>query len=112
MAATKIYLTVTGAGKWTVPKGWSNTTNTIECIGAGSDGSAAGGGGAGGAYAKSVAITLTAGAEISFSVGARGATGGDTWFGAAAFPTTGNACGARGGGAASVGTGGTGGPAG
>jgi hypothetical protein len=41
MATTRIYLTTTGAGTWTVPADFNPFSNTIECIGGG-------GGGAGG----------------------------------------------------------------
>ncbi len=109
------FLTV-GSGTWTVPADWNNDNNTVECLGAGGGGTGSwtdnnigGAGGGGGAYAKSVNLNLTAGASIPYTVGAGSAggaaaaggassspAGGDTWFNSASFPTSGQACGAKG----------------
>jgi hypothetical protein len=109
------FLTV-GSGTWTVPSDWNNANNSVECLGGGAGGTGSwtdnnvgGSGGGGGAYAKSVNLTLTPGTSVSYTVGAGGAggpaavgdtsnagAGGDTWFNSASFPTTGDACGARG----------------
>jgi hypothetical protein len=80
-----------GAGTWTVPAGWDNGNNSIECIGGGAGGMGAGvimvsggPGGGGGAYSKISNVTLTPGAVINFHIGEGGAwngNGGDTWFG-------------------------------
>jgi len=102
-----VILTEPGAGTWTVPADWSNSNNSIECIGGGAgglggvNGQSAGGGGG---YSKSVNLTLTPGASIQYRVGpggqgstsTTGNAGGDTWFNSAAFPSSGQACGAKG----------------
>jgi hypothetical protein len=102
-----LVLADTGAVRsWTVPSDWTSE-NSVECIGAGAGG--LGGvngqsGGGGGAYAKSVNLSLTPGAVISYRVGTggngstttTGNAGGDTWFNGAAFPASGQACGAKG----------------
>src|SRR5262249_46564027 len=82
VATTKvIFLTTTGAGTWTVPSDWSNSNNSVECIGGGGGGGAAtsnvnsGAGGGGGAYARQTNITLTPGGTVSYTVGAAGAGG-------------------------------------
>lgn len=83
MAGTVIFLTVTGAGNWTVPSDWNSAQNTVEVIGGGSGGNTLGGAGAGGAYAKVTNLALTAGASIAYSVGIGGAptvAGGNTFF--------------------------------
>jgi hypothetical protein len=109
------FLTV-GSGTWTVPADWNNANNSVECVGGGAGGTGSwtdnnvgGSGGGGGAYAKSINLNLTPGAAVAYTVGAGGAAGpasagdtsnaaagGDTWFNSASFPTTGDACGARG----------------
>ena len=88
------YLTTTGAGTWTVPFDWNNSSNTVEVIGAGGGGSngvnARGAGGGG--YSKTSNITLSG--SVAFNVGAHGnggaasvsgnsfigVTGGNTYF--------------------------------
>ncbi len=110
-ATTTVYLTDTSQTTWRVPVGWS-TTNTVEAIGGGGAGgtnggagAGNGGGGAGGGYSKSVNLTgLSAGAYVTVHVGAGGTVnpataGGDTWFNSTAFPASGQAVGAKGGGA-------------
>ena len=91
---------------------WNNRYNRIEVIGAGGAGAhgasttTGGGGGGGGAYNAITNFTITTPGTTTFSWelgtgGAAGGTfpqnGGDTWWNAAAFPTTGTAVGARGG---------------
>jgi hypothetical protein len=76
---------------WLVPADWNNSDNTIECVGAGSNGgsNAPGGGGGGGAYSGIANLALTPGAYIPYSVGAAftnpATPGGDTWFGATTY---------------------------
>ncbi|MDE1925221.1 MAG: hypothetical protein KGH79_03505 [Patescibacteria group bacterium] len=123
-AVKKIYLTSpTGSNQtFTSPADWNNANNTIEVIGAGGSGAAAhyngstgaavaSGGGAGG-YSKISNFTFanpgvttatwqvgTGGPSHNTSTAAQGSVGGDTWFNATAFPTSGTAVGAKGGGA-------------
>jgi glycine rich protein len=105
-----------GSGTWTVPADWNNSNNTVECIGGGAGGTGSwtdnnvgGSGGGGGAYARSANLNLTPGASVTYNVGAGSAggpsaaggsssasAGGDTWFNSASFPTSGQACGAKG----------------
>jgi hypothetical protein len=95
-----------------VDASWNNRYNKIEVIGAGGAGAhgasttTGGGGGGGGAYNAITNFTITTPGTTTFSweVGTGGAAGGtfpqnggDTWWNAAAFPTTGTAVGARGG---------------
>lgn len=107
--ATVTFLT-SGAGSnqsWSLPSDWS-TNNYVEVIGAGGPGwgnlHSVGGGGCGGDYAKSVGLTGLSG-SITYRAGdgkTGGSTGGavaggDSWFNDTAFPTTGQAVGAKGG---------------
>ena len=79
---------LTSGTTYTVPTSWSNTNNSIECIGGGSGnayGTNANGGG-GGAYSKVVNISLTSGSTLYMNIGAGGPTsyaqnnqGGNTW---------------------------------
>jgi hypothetical protein len=95
---------------WTVPWNWNSNTNTVICIGGGAGGnggSANGGGGGGGARAVSTNLNLTPGSNVSFQIGAGGASGssgGDTSFNSGAII-------AKGGSTGSNGTGGAGGSA-
>ena len=72
------YLTSTTTTSWAVPFDWSSN-NTIECIGAGGNGttgasfSLAANGGAGGAYAGITNLALNAGNNVTYKV----APGGD-----------------------------------
>lgn len=109
-ATARIYLTATGTHSWTVPSDWNNANNTIEVIGGGG-----GGGGfndwspGGGAYSKCTNVTLTAGANVNYSVGAGStgvtsgsADGGDTYFNATSLANAVSngasvSCGAQGG---------------
>jgi hypothetical protein len=86
-----ITVILTSGTSWTVPSTVSSLAS-VECWGAG--GGAAGsfgvsyGGGGGGAYAKKIALAVTPGASITYSIGsggtspinAAGTNGGDTWF--------------------------------
>jgi hypothetical protein len=112
----QIFITTTGAGTWTSPRDIPIIANSIkvECFGAGAGGNTSGGAGAGGAYSVSF-LQLAVNTVYNLSIGAGGSagvSGGDTWFNGVSFPNAGQACGARGGGAPSTTTGGTGGPAG
>ena len=109
---TKIIFLTTGTS-WVVPNDWNSSNNTVECIGAGGGGDSGweNAGGGGGAYAKSVNLTLTPGASVTYQVGAGGAggpttssanfaggdgiSGTDTWFNSGSFPSSGSACGAK-----------------
>lgn len=102
----QIFLT-TGTTTWTVPD--DCVSATIDTIGSGSDGVTLGGAGAGGAWSRISGLSLTPRTVITVSIGARGSTGGDTWFNGATFGAA--SVGAKGGGPASTGTGGTGGAA-
>jgi len=74
-----IVVILTSGTSWTVPSNWASGSNTIECIGGGSNGAGfAGIGGTGGTYSKITNLALTAGGTVTYSVGASG--GGDTWF--------------------------------
>lgn len=97
----------TGTTTWTVPD--DCVSATVDTIGAGSDGVTLGGAGAGGAWSRISGLSLTPRTVITVSIGARGSTGGDTWFNGATFGVA--SVGAKGGGPASTGTGGTGGAA-
>lgn len=83
-------LTATGSNTWTVPDTWNSDDNLVECIGAGSSGTAGGnrsgttggaGGasGAGGAHARKANVSLTPGGTASYFV-ATGNSASDTWF--------------------------------
>lgn len=74
MADTRIFLTTTGTGTWTVPA--DCTSATIETIGGGATATKYAGGG-GGAYSKKNNLSLTPGESISFQVGGANQ---DTWF--------------------------------
>ncbi len=81
---------LTEGNTWTVPLDWDNASNTIEVIGGGgagwtdTAGTNGAGGGGGGAYSKSVNVTLSAGATVSYNIGNGGnvysVNGGDTYF--------------------------------
>lgn len=83
---SRVYLT--NGTSWTVPSDWNSSNNSIEVIGGGAGGVSGGSndpgpGGGGGAYSKITNLALTPGANISYSIGAGGATdqsGGDTYF--------------------------------
>src|SRR6185312_3412928 len=113
--ASATTITLTSGSTWQVPNDWNNSSNTVECLGAGGAGGSGGtisggyilGGGGGGAYAKSVNLSLTPASTVHISVG------GDTYFNpsAASFPSSGQACGARSGGSGNSQTPGSGGSA-
>lgn len=81
-SATTVFLT--SGTSWTVPSDWNSSNNTIECIGAGANGTtgnagtgvfpqnggAGGSGGGGGAYAKKNNVSLTPGGSASYTIGA------------------------------------------
>lgn len=97
--ASIYFLTTVGTGIFVVPSDWNNNANTVECIGGGGAGASSTGGGGGG-YAKSVNLTLTPGAQITYNVGIGGnvgSGGGSSWFNSSSFPSSGQACGAIGG---------------
>ncbi len=77
-SGTVVVQVFTSSTSWTVPSNWNNANNTIEVIGGGGSGygNAAGGGG-GGAYAKSVNVSLTAGATAYIGVGGAAT---NSWF--------------------------------
>ena len=112
---TQVFITITGASTWTVPRDWNSQANVIEAIGGGGGGNDVCGthgcgGGGGGAYAYVRNISLTRGSSVNVNVGVGGGDavkGEDTWFGAAAS-TSANVV-ADGGKAGSGNTGGTGG---
>jgi len=107
------FVVLTSGTSWPVPADWS-VINTVECVGPGGSGGTAtafsnsGGGGGGGGYSKSVNLTGLSG-NINILVSGGGSVG-NTYFNpaAAAFPSSGQACGAHGGGNASGITHGTG----
>jgi hypothetical protein len=74
---------LTSSTSWTVPSDWNSSNNTIEVIGGGSGGAGAfdlswaASGGGGGGYSKSVNVTLTTGATVTYQVGAGGSGGAD-----------------------------------
>ncbi|MDR3474490.1 MAG: hypothetical protein P4M09_22805 [Devosia sp.] len=121
---TVVFLTSAGSLlSFTSPADWDNLHNTIEGLGAGGGGAVntvSGTGGArhstgagAGAWGKIVNFAFAApgtstasyqigalglgGSQVSGNAQANGAAGGDTWFGASAFPSTGAALGVRGG---------------
>ena len=97
------FLAITSGTTWTVPNDFNNGNNTIECIGAGSNGEGGtagtssggespvvgfgpgGNGGGGGAYALIANFTTTHGASVPVQIGvANGSTGiggtGNSWL--------------------------------
>jgi hypothetical protein len=72
---------LTSGTSYSTPVDWNNSDNSIECIGAGGNGSsqgaAGGGGGGGGAYAKIVNLTIAG--SITYSI-ASGGSQADTTF--------------------------------
>gem|GEM_PF-4062468 len=105
------FLTTTGAGSWKVPMDWNSSSNTIEGIGGGGGGYYGGAGG--GAYSRKNNLSLTPGANVSYTVGAgggSGASGADTYFNGATCAGA-SVC-AKGGEGRSDGVGGAGGAAG
>lgn len=118
-AGVTVLLTTPGAGSWTVPSNWTSANNSIEAIGGGAGGGTSGGGndaggGGGGACSSVSNLALTAGASISYQIGAGGPSGnsgGDTSFNSTTVvakggASTANAIGGLGG-QASAGTGAT-----
>src|SRR3990167_5291171 len=98
-AATSSVVFLTSGTSWTVPTGWNSSSNTVECIGAGGNGStakttateASGAGGGGGAYAKINNLSIAEGALISYVVAAGGSEN-DTYFNGAASSTASLSC--------------------
>jgi hypothetical protein len=66
---------LTSGTSWIVPNTWNSSNNTVSCIGGG--GGARLGGGGGGARVINTNVSLTPGANISYTIGA-GGTGGTT----------------------------------
>jgi len=98
----------TASGSDTIPNNFT-ASNFVACVGGGGNGASNGtysGGGGGGGFSKSVNLSLTAGASVSYTVGG---VAGDTYFNSASFPSSGQACGAKGGATPTSGTGGAGG---
>lgn len=106
----QIIFTTTGYDSFITPANLPTASYSVkvECIASGASGNTSGGGGGGGAYSVSY-LTLSPNTTYTLFVGA---SGSDTFFGGAAYPTSGQCCGARAGGSPSSGTGGTGGQAG
>ena len=74
-AATIMFLT--SGSFWIVPPDWSPANNSIECLGAGGNGSAGnstnpGAGGGGGSYAKITNQVLTPGSTVNIAVASGG----------------------------------------
>lgn len=63
----RVYLT--SGTTWTVPSDWTSSSNTIEAIGSGGDGSTANAAGGGGAYAAISNLSLTGGASVTYQIG-------------------------------------------
>jgi hypothetical protein len=80
---------LTSGTSWTVPNTWNSSNNTVSCIGGG--GGARLGGGGGGARVINTNISLTPGANISYTIGAGGTgrttptAGGNTTFNSSAM---------------------------
>jgi len=80
---------LTSGTTWLVPNTWNSSNNTVSCIGGG--GGARLGGGGGGARVINTNVSLTPGANISYTIGAggsRGTTptaGGNTTFNSSAM---------------------------
>src|SRR3989344_7007658 len=77
VSTTTTAVFLTSGTSWTVPSDWNSSNNTIEVIGGGGageshDGSTGAGAGGGGAYSKVSNVSLSAGAGITYSVGAGG----------------------------------------
>lgn len=113
---TRVILSTTGAGTWTIPSDWDSANNTIELIAAGANGGnqispggfpGGGTGGGGGQYAKLANFAASPGDVISFHVGVGAGNtsnsspaapqSGDSWWQAAttvfaqgAYPGTSN----------------------
>lgn len=92
----------TGNQTWTVPSDFSST-NTIECIGSGGDGTvggsaagSGGNGGSGGAYARITNLSLTPGGSVTYAIGAHATTTGsmanETYFNNTASSTASLSC--------------------
>jgi hypothetical protein len=91
LARRPVTVVLTSGTSWTVPSGVGRL-NSVECWGGGGGTAswfgASYGGGGGGAYAKKLALTVTPGATITYSIGSGGTSlantvgtnGGDTWF--------------------------------
>ncbi|KKQ54160.1 MAG: hypothetical protein US75_C0043G0003 [Candidatus Woesebacteria bacterium GW2011_GWC1_38_13] len=126
--ACRGFLTISGSNQtWTSPSDWNNSSNTIECIGAGGSGGAASKntsnvatGGGGGAYSliSNFSVATPGTTQVTYRIGAGGAAtsisngtvagnvGEDTWFNNTAFPGSGTDniyCGAKGGQAGAAG---------
>lgn len=80
-SATPTHVYLTSGTTWSVPSDWDTTTNTIECLGAGGDGSAgtpatnSGAGGGSGGYAiisNTGSSAIQAGDTLTIQVGAHG----------------------------------------
>lgn len=78
MAIITIFLT--NGSTWTVPSDWDNNNNTIECLGAGANGTrGASPGGGGGGYAKITNLALVNNTTIPYNIGIS-SDNTDTWF--------------------------------
>lgn len=64
----RVYLT--SGTSWTVPNDWTSSSNTIDAIGSGGDGSTSSAGGGGGAFARITNLSLTGGASVTYQIGA------------------------------------------
>ncbi len=64
----RVYLT--SGTSWTVPSDWTSSSNTIDAIGSGGDGSTSNAGGGGGAFARITNLSLTGGASVTYQIGA------------------------------------------
>lgn len=77
-----VVIPLTAGSTWAVPSNWNSANNTIECIGAGGNGSnaatVAGAGGGGGAYALENNVTLTPGSTVNIQIGTAGGGPGST----------------------------------
>jgi hypothetical protein len=122
--ATLNQVVLTSGTTWTVPAGWQSSSagplgfaNQVDVIAAGADGvkiATSIGGSGGGAWERGTNLSLTPGSTAGVAVGVHGASGGDTWFcdtttNCASIAGTAVKTGAKGGVAASTGTGGAGG---
>lgn len=63
----RVYLT--SGTSWTVPSDWTSSSNTIDAIGSGGDGSTSSAGGGGGAFARITNLSLTGGASVTYQIG-------------------------------------------
>lgn len=110
--ATSTTTFLTSGTTFAVPADWNDSSNSIQCIGAGGGGASAAGsaGGGGGAYCAAANITLTPSTNVQIQIGVGGSAhtaGSASWFNGTS--STSASCGAASGSGGVGGTSGAGG---